>query len=189
MKLLRKSLERVDAWQQRHGPPSFLFGVVKKFGDDSAGNLAALVAYYGFLSIFPLLLVLTTLLGLFFAHDAALQHRILHSAVGQFPIVGRQLSGKHGVQSLHSGSLVGLVVGLLGLVWGSFGVSQAAQRAMAEVWNVPQKNRPGFLPRLGRSVAFVALLGVDVVITTFLAGLVTLGHGALWFHILAAWWG
>ncbi len=186
MKPLKKVVKRVDAWQQQHGPSSFLFGVIKKFGDDAAGNLAALIAYYGFLSIFPLLLVLTTLLGLFFAHDAALQLRIVHSAVGQFPIVGRQLSGKHGVQSLHSGSLVGLIVGLLGLLWGSFGVSQAAQRAMAEVWNVPQVSRPGFLPRLGRSVAFVALLGVDVVLTTFLAGLVTLGHGALWFQILAA---
>jgi uncharacterized BrkB/YihY/UPF0761 family membrane protein len=183
---LQKTVHRVDAWQQRHGPSSFLFGVVKKFGDDSAGNLAALIAYYGFLSVFPLLLVLITLLGLFFAHDAALQHRILHSAVGQFPIVGRQLAGKNGVQSLHSGSVVGLVVGLLGLIWGSFGVSQAAQRAMAEVWNVPQVSRPGFLPRLGRSVAFVVLLGVDVVLTTFLAGLVTLGHGALWFQVLAA---
>jgi uncharacterized BrkB/YihY/UPF0761 family membrane protein len=53
------------------------------------------------------------------------------------------------------------------------------------VWNVPQASRPGFLPRLGRNVAFVALLGVDVVLTTFLAGLVTLGRGALWFQILA----
>jgi uncharacterized BrkB/YihY/UPF0761 family membrane protein len=176
---------RVDGFQQRHPLPSFAYGVVKKFGDDSAGNLAALIAYYGFLSIFPLLLVLTTLLGLFFAHDAALQNRILHSALHQFPIVGQQLSGKNGVRSLHAGSLLGLIVGLLGLVWGSFGVSQAAQRAMAEVWNVPGVSRPGFLPRLGRSVAFVALLGVDVVVTTFLAGLVTIGHGALWFQVLA----
>jgi uncharacterized BrkB/YihY/UPF0761 family membrane protein len=179
-------VHRIDAFQQRHVLSSFAFGVVKKFGDDSAGNLAALIAYYGFLSIFPLLLVLTTLLGLFFAHDHALQTRIIHSAVGQFPIVGQQLAGKNGVRSLHSGSVIGLIVGLLGLVWGSFGVSQAAQRAMAEVWNIPMVNRPGFLPRLGRSTAFVALLGVDVVVTTFLAGLVTIGHGALWFQILAA---
>jgi uncharacterized BrkB/YihY/UPF0761 family membrane protein len=105
--------------------------------------------------------------------------------VGQFPIVGQQLSGKNGVRSLHSGSVIGLIFGLLGLLWGSFGVSQAAQRAMAEVWDVPVVNRPGFLPRLGRSAAFVALLGVDVVLTTFLAGLVTIGHGALWFRVLA----
>src|SRR5579872_734668 len=160
MNPITKAIHGVDQAQQRHAVPSFVFGVIKKFGDDSAGSLAALIAYYGFLSIFPLLLVLTTLLGLFFAHDAALQNRILHSAVGQFPVVGAQLSGPHGVRSLHSGSLLGLIVGLLGLVWGSFGVSQAAQRAMAEVWNIPGVSRPGFLPRLGRSVSFVALLAV-----------------------------
>jgi uncharacterized BrkB/YihY/UPF0761 family membrane protein len=183
---LAKAVHRVDALQQRHAASAFVFGVVKKFGDDSAGNLAALIAYYGFLSLFPLLLVLTTLLGIFFAHDVALHDRILHSAVGQFPIVGSELDGPRGVGSLRSGSALGLAVGLVGLVWGSFGVSQAAQRAMAEVWNVPGVIRPGFLPRLGRSVGFLALLGVDVVLTTFLAGLVTIGHGAIWFQALAA---
>src|SRR5580658_6238939 len=137
MNPLEKSVRRIDGFQQRHRVPAFVFGVMKKFGDDSAGTLAALIAYYGFLSLFPLLLVLTTLLGLFFAHDAAMQHRILDSTVSQFPIVGNQLSGKNGVSSLHAGSAIGLAVGLVGLVWGSFGVSQAAQRAMAEVWNVP----------------------------------------------------
>lgn len=36
----------------------------KKFSDDQAGSLAALIAYYGFVSIFPLLLVLVTVLGI-----------------------------------------------------------------------------------------------------------------------------
>jgi YihY family inner membrane protein len=181
---IEKAVRRVDALQQRFVATSFVFGVIKKFGDDSAGSLAALIAYYGFLSLFPLLLVLTTVLGLFFAHDAAVQTRIVHSTLGQFPIVGQQIA-QHGVGSLHSGSVLGLIVGLLGLVYGSFGVSQAAQRAMAEVWNVPGVIRPGFLPRLGRSVVFLALLGVDVAVTTFLAGLVTIGHGAAWFQVLA----
>ncbi|HEY5026015.1 MAG TPA: YhjD/YihY/BrkB family envelope integrity protein [Acidimicrobiales bacterium] len=158
---------------------------MKKFGDDSAGSLAALIAYYGFLSLFPLLLVLTTVLGLFFSHDAALQTRILNSAVSQFPIVGNQLSGRHGVSSLHAGSGVGLIVGLIGLVWGSFGVSQAAQRAMAEIWNVPGVTRPGFFPRLGRSLEFLAILALDVALTTFLAGTATLGHGPVWSQVLA----
>jgi uncharacterized BrkB/YihY/UPF0761 family membrane protein len=182
---IQRTVRRVDAFQQRHALPSFLFGVVKKFGDDSAGSLAALIAYYGFLSLFPLLLVLTTLLGIFFAHDAALDHRILHSAVRQFPIVGPQLTGPNGVGSLRSGSTIGLIVGLLGLVWGSFGVSQAAQRAMALVWNIPKVARPGFVARLGRNVAFLALLGLDLVLTTFLAGLVTIGHGPLWLQVPA----
>ncbi len=184
MNPLEPVVRRLDGFQQRHLVPSFVFGVMKKFGDDSAGTLAALLAYYGFLSIFPLLLVLTTVLGLFFAHDAALQARILNSAVGQFPIVGKELAGPNGVRSLHSGSALGLAVGLIGLVWGSLGVSQAAQRAMAEVWNIPGVNRPGFLPRLGRSLEFLALLALDLVLTTFLVGSATLGTGPVWSHVL-----
>jgi uncharacterized BrkB/YihY/UPF0761 family membrane protein len=183
---IERTVRRVDGFQQRHVVPSFVFAVVKKYGDDSAGTLAALIAYYGFLSLFPLLLVLTTVLGIIFTHDASLHARVLHSTLGQFPIVGPQLTGKNGVQSLHAGSLIGLIVGLLGLVWGSLGVSQAAQRAMAEVWNIPKVDRPGFLPRLGRGVGFLALLGLDVVVTTFLAGVVTIGHGATWIQALAA---
>ena len=186
MNLIEKSTHQLDAFQQRHVVPSLVFGVIKKFGDDSAGTLAALITYYGFLSIFPLLLVLTTLLSLLFAHDSALQARIVHSAVGQFPVVGSQLAGPHGVSSLRSGSVVGLFVGLIGLIWGSFGISQAAQRAMAEVWNVPGVIRPGFLPRLGRSTAFLAVLALDLVFTTFLAGFVTFGHKGAWLQILVA---
>jgi uncharacterized BrkB/YihY/UPF0761 family membrane protein len=186
MNPVEKAVRRFDRFQQRHPAPAFLFGVIKKFGDDSAGTLAALIAYYGFLSLFPLLLVLTTVLGLFFAHDTGLQHRIINSAVGQFPIIGSQLAGPQGVKSLHAGSVLGLTVGLVGLVWGSFGISQAAQRAMAEVWNVPRVVRPGFFPRLGRSVAFLALLAINVITTTFLAALVTLSHGAIWFRVLVA---
>ena len=37
--------------------------VIRKFGNDQAGGLAALIAYYAFFSIFPLLLVFTTILA------------------------------------------------------------------------------------------------------------------------------
>ena len=184
MRVLEKPLRRLDDWQRARVAPAFVVGVVKKFGDDSAGMLAALIAYYGFLSLFPLLLVLITILGLVFAHDASLQNRILHSTLGQFPIVGRQLAGPHGVRSLRAGSEVGLAVGLVGLLWGSQGVSQAAQRAMADVWDLARPVRPGFAARLGRSLAFLLLLGLDVVVTTLLAGFVTLGRGAPWFHLV-----
>ncbi len=185
MNPMEKAVRRVDDFQQRHASTALLFGVVKKFGDDAGGSLTALLAYYGFLSIFPLLLLLITLLGLFFAHDAALQHRVVDSALVQFPIVGKQLAGPHGIGSLRSGSAVGLVVGLVGLLWGSMGVTQAGQRAMAEVWNVPGKTRPGFVPRLGRSLEFLGVLGIDLVLSTALAGFVTFGGGAPWIRAVA----
>lgn len=168
-----RGIRSIDSFQQRTFPFNFAFAVVKKFGDDSAGSQAALIAYFGFLSIFPLLLVLITVLSM--VVSPATEHRIVHSAISQFPIVGNQLSGANGIHKLKSGSVAGLIVGLLGLVWGSLGITQAAQKAMAEVWNVPGVVRPGFLPRLGRSGAFLVVLFVDVIVTTALASVTTFG--------------
>jgi len=158
--------------------------VAKKYVEDRGPSLAALLAYYGVLSVFPLLLVLFTLLGLLFSHDAALQHRVIHSALSQFPVVGKQLDGHDGISQLREKGL-GLAVGLLGLFWGSIGVTKAGQRAMADVWNVPQLHRPHFVRRIGRSVEFLGVLVLDVVLTTALAGLVTFDAHAVWFQVLA----
>jgi YihY family inner membrane protein len=149
--------------------------VVRKFGDDSAGSLAALMAYYGFLALFPLLLVLITVLGLLFANDPGFQQRVVDSTLSQFPIVGNQLAGPHGVHSLRASSVVGLVIGLIVLLWASMGVTQAAQKAMAEVWNVPPVDRPGFVPRLVRGVEFVGVLGLNSVVITVVAGFASFG--------------
>jgi YihY family inner membrane protein len=176
MNAIQRTLKKVDAFQQRTPPLAFGWAVVKKFGDDSAGSLAALVAYYGFLSLFPLLLVLITILGLVLT--PSLSHKVVDSALGQFPIIGPQLAGPNGVHALKEGSVVGLIVGLAGLIWGSLGITQAAQRAMAQVWNVPGTERPGAFAKLGRGVGFLVLLLVDVVATTVLAGFATFaGHG------------
>jgi YihY family inner membrane protein len=157
---------------------------VKKYVEDRGPSLAALLAYYGVLSVFPLLLVLFTVLGVLFSHDAGLQHRVIHSALSQFPVVGRQLDGHDAISALREKGL-GLAVGLLGLVWGSLGVTKAGQRAMADVWNVPQLHRPHFMRRVGRSVEFLGVLVLDVVLSTALAGLVTIGSHAFWFQALA----
>src|SRR6266508_3088652 len=84
---VRRSLERLDRFQQRNRVLALPFAVVRKFGDDQAGNLAALLAYYGFFSLFPLLLVLVTVLGFVLAGRSKLQARILDSALAQFPVI------------------------------------------------------------------------------------------------------
>ena len=116
---IKKLILRIDGFQQRQRLTAYVFGVVKKYGDDGCGSLAALIAYYGFLSIFPLLLILFTLLGLIFGHDAALQQRVIHSALAQFPVVGKQLARPGGISSLKSTSVAGLAVSVAILLWGS----------------------------------------------------------------------
>jgi YihY family inner membrane protein len=184
MVLIKKVILRFDVYQQDHSSVAFVIGVARKYVEDRGPSLAALLAYYGLLSLFPLLLVLFTALGLLFSHDLTLQHRVIHSALSQFPVVGRQLDGRDGITELREKGL-GLAFGLVGLFWGSIGVTKAGQRAMADVWNVPQLNRPHFLKRIWRSVQFLGVLVLDVVLSTALAGLVTFDDHAVWFQTLA----
>src|SRR5215216_4299342 len=102
-------LGKVDRLQQRHPWTAFPVAVWKKFGDDNGGRLAGQLTYYGFLSLFPLLLVSVTILGFVLDGRPDLQQKILDSAVSQFPIIGDQL--RQNVASL-KGSVVALVIGI-----------------------------------------------------------------------------
>ena len=164
-----------DDFQRDHPWAGFPFAVVKKFGDDGAGNLAALIAYYGFFSLFPLLLVLVTVLGFALHGDPSLQHRVVTSALGQFPVIGDQL--QKNVGSL-SGSGLALGLGLAGTLWGGLGVASAAQTAFNDVWGVPMAERPGFVGSLWRNVAVLAVIGVGSVATTGLSGVGSSGSAA-----------
>jgi YihY family inner membrane protein len=171
VELVDRVADGADSWQQRHTPVAFVFGVIKKFGEDQGGHLAALMTYYGFLSIFPLLLVFVTTLGFFLHDNPSLRHDLLNSALADFPIIGAQLQK---IVPALGGNGIGLFVGIVGLVWGSLGVAQVAQHTMAEVWNIPIKERPNFFARLGRSLLILAVLSFAIVATTVLASVATL---------------
>jgi uncharacterized BrkB/YihY/UPF0761 family membrane protein len=131
--------------------------------------------------LFPLLLLLVTGLGFVLGHNPDLQRRIVDSALSEFPIIGTEL--RNSVNALH-GSGLALFIGVIGLLWGSLGVSQAAQHAMAEVWNIPGRERPGFFPRLGRSFSIIALLASGLVATTALSGVGTATGPAMFWRVL-----
>ncbi len=166
----RSLLDRFDRCQQRHPLLAVPVAVVRKFGDDQAGNLAALLAYYGFFSLFPLLLVLVTVLDFALAGNTDLQSRVLDSALAQFPVIGDQLR-----QNLGSvqGSGLALAVGLIGTFWAGLGVTQQAQDAMNIAWEVPRERWPRLVQRLARGLAVLAVLGGGTLASTALSGLGT----------------
>jgi YihY family inner membrane protein len=168
MNLAMRLVRRVDRAQQGFGPAAFAFGVVKKFGDDRAGSLAALVAFYGFLSLFPLLLLLVTVLGIVAGGDRGLRNRIEGSALSQFPVIGDKLHASIG--ALHDNSGIGLAIGMVGLLWGSQRAVNAAQYAMAQVWNVPAVSRPSYWARMARTYLMIGALGVFLLLGTVAAG-------------------
>jgi YihY family inner membrane protein len=174
MNIAERGIRRIDKAQQAHTPSAFAFGVVKKYGDDNGGALAASLSHSAFVAVFPLLLVLVTILGLAAAGDPSLRSEVLHAVARQFPLIGNQLAGN--VHALRRSSVIGLLIGLLGLVWGATGLAQAGMFTMAQVWNLPGPARIGYLQRLGRCLVFLGVLGSGVIVTTLLTGLDTYGH-------------
>jgi YihY family inner membrane protein len=155
-----------DGWQQRSPLLAFAFAVVRKFGDDQAGGLAGLIAYYAFFSVFPLLLVFVTVVGFVLGSDNELTSRALNS----FPVIGREIA-----RGSLRGSGLALILGMLLAVWAGMRVVQAMQEAMNRVWNVPMTRRPGFLERLGRSLVMLVILGAATIGATILSGVGTSG--------------
>jgi uncharacterized BrkB/YihY/UPF0761 family membrane protein len=167
---LRQLTGAVDRWQRRTAWAGVPYAVMKKFGDDNANLVVVALAWYGFTAIFPLLLVMMTALGFIGAQSIGTDIiRTLH----EFPVIGSSFNPAS-PNALH-GSTLGLVIGLIGLVYGAQGVTQTAQQAMATVWNIPQVQRTGFLPRLGRSLAGLVTIGGAFVVNAFVTSYATGG--------------
>lgn len=165
------TVERIDSYQRQHQRAGFPIAVLYKFFDDGGGHLAALITYYGFLSLFPLLLLASTILGIVLRGNPHAQQQVLSSALAQFPVIGKQLT-----QPEHlSGGTVAIVVGSAGALYGGLGVALAGQAAMNTIWSVPKNNRPNPIKARGRALLLLATVGMAVLLTT---GLSALGGGA-----------
>lgn len=166
--------QRLDRFQRRHTWAAFPLAVAYKFYDDYGGYLAALIAYYGFVSLFPLLLLLSTVLGFVLSNNPDLQRQVIDSALSQFPVVGDQLSDPRHI----GGGTVGLVVGIAGSLYGGLGVAQATQYAMNTAWSVPRNLRPNAVLARGRSLLLVGTGGLGLLGTTALSALAGSGAGS-----------
>ena len=158
----------MDAWQRRNRVAGFLWAVQKKYADDQGGHLSALVTYYGFLSVFPLLLATFTIIAYVLAGDSSAAAS-LEAHIRSYPIIDKIAPGLT-KGTLH-GSPLALAVAVLGLLWGSQGLAQVAQFTMDQAWNVPNRNRPGFLNRTVRSFGWYLTFGIGVVVATFVTSL------------------
>jgi YihY family inner membrane protein len=173
-----RQVRRADRFQQRHAVIAFPWAVAQKFGNDQAGGKAALMAYYGLFALFPLLLLLATILGFVLAGNPALRDQLIGSALGNIPVIGEQLRSE--VHPL-AGNTAALVIGIIGTLYGSLGVGFAAQNAMNTVWNIPYVRWPNIWTRYARTFGVIGLLGLASVSSTALAAFATAvarGQGA-----------
>jgi len=161
---------RFDRYQREHPWLGFPLAVRQKYSDDKGGYLAATVSYYGFFSIFPLLLLFVTILGYVLRGHPHLRQEILDSALGQFPVIGSQLE----VHSLKGNGLA-LAIGAVGALWAGMGVVLALEFAFDQLWGVPLVHRADFLRSRLRALLILLLIGGGSVLATLLAGTGTNG--------------
>jgi membrane protein len=158
-------VDRVDGFQRRHPVIGFPVAVIYKFFDDQGAYLAAIVTYYAFVAIFPMLLIASSVLGFLIQGNEELRQSLLDTALRTFPIVGTQLGAPDGLQ----GSLSAVVVGSIASMYGVLGLAAAAQNALNVAWAVPRNSR--FNPVIGRFRGFLwfALAGMVLIATTSLS--------------------
>jgi membrane protein len=167
MNFVTRLLDKADNLQQSHAWLAVPIATVKKFGDDQAGKLAALIAYFAFGSLFPLLLVLVTILDLVVRNNEKLKMQLLDSALSQYPVIGQQL--KTSVQGGINKTGLALLIGIVLTIFGALGVGAAMQNALNTVWGVPLYQRPRFPWSLLRSAGVILILGPGQLATIVLS--------------------
>ncbi len=179
--------DRADAFQQRHWSSAVPGAVVRKYSDDQAGRLAGQISHAGFLAVFPLLLVLLTVVGIVLTGHPGLQDHIINSALRQFPVLGSDLTKN--VHQLSTTNTLALVIGLVWLLYGSMKLSRSAQVMMAVVWDIDRDELPDFWHWIPRATGFLAVLGVGFIAGGALAGLGAfgrLGLASAWVGLVAS---
>lgn len=159
---------KIDRFQQAHVVPAFAYGIIKKYGDDQGGYLAALITYYGFLSIFPLLLAFFTIAAWVLKGNTSTLHT-LENHLGDYPIIGQAVTSLAG--HTLSGSVLALVIGVVVLILGAQGLAQTLIFVCDQIWNIPYHERIGTLPKYIRGITWYAIFGLGVLASTFLNSL------------------
>jgi len=182
MNIFEKSFKKFNEFQQRHNAIGFPVAVIKKYGDDQAGHKAALFTYYAFLSLFPLLLLLTTFTNDIVGSHSVLGGKIINSLNSYFPLLGNQLSSH--VHTLHKSGLP-LAVGILFTIYGTRGVADAFRHGVQDIWMVKKSDRDGFPASLFRSFGLIVIGGLGFIAASIISGLALVAGQGLEFRILS----
>lgn len=163
MNKIQRTINSFNKFQQRHAVIGFPVAVLKKYGDDAAGNQAALITYFGFVSLFPLLLVLFSTLNFLTNHNEKIEHRVASATLHYFPVSAQEIYSN--IHSVH-GSGLGIVMVLLITLYGARGIASALQNASNKLWLIPKKDRPDFWHTTARSLGIIVLGGGGMIVTT-----------------------
>lgn len=183
MNIFQKIIAKADATQRKHAFLAFPYAVTKKYGEDNAGYQAALLTYYGFLSLFPLLLVLTTIAHMVAGSNPELQRSIVDSVTKYFPAFGGQLSNS--TQTI-GGNGPALIIGTLFAIYGARGVADAFRHGVYQVWQIPLTERTGFPKSILKSIGILLVSGLGLILGSVSAGYASAIGRGFWTAAITA---
>ena len=163
----------LPALRQRHPAIDFVLTGVDGFRRHKTGRNAALLAYYGFLSVFPLLAVMTTILGFVLQNNPDLQKSIVDSAFANLPIIGAEIQSN---PSEIEGSFFVLISGLATSLWAGSRCFTSAQDGMNDIWDIPEHDRPTLAKKRGRALLAILVVGLSFVASGLLSGVIGVGQ-------------
>ncbi|TDO31483.1 YihY/virulence factor BrkB family protein [Paractinoplanes brasiliensis] len=132
---------------------AFGWAVLRKYFDDGGPREAALITYYGFLSLFPALLLGATIVSRVLARSPGLRDDLIAALVPP----SLQTDITNSVDML-SRSRWALVAGLAGLAYSGSGVVLSAYFTLNHVAGVPWHRRSGLVSRYLRVFAGLAVI-------------------------------
>lgn len=181
MNALTRLIGRVDNYQRTHRIPGFIYAIIKKYGEDNGGYLSAVITYYGLLSLFPLLIVFTTLTQLVLKDNSPLRNRVSTSAAHYFPVIGNQL--QHAVHSPKKTGIA-LFISLLVTLYGARGGASAFQYALNVLWRTSPLRQPPFLKNMLRGFGIIGTAGGGLVLAAILSSYTAVLGGGVIIKIL-----
>lgn len=173
--------ERVVTARGRHGAVDVAVGTLHGFQRHQTARNAAVLTYFGFLSVFPLFMVATSVLGFVLQNNEQLKEDILDTAVAQIPVIGSQIESEAGELE---GSVLAVVIGLLITLWAATRAFAGLQNSFDDVWEIPVDDRENLAIRRLKSVLAIVVIGGSLVLTTALSSFVSLGNFPLGGRVL-----
>jgi membrane protein len=174
MNFVNRIIKSIDRLQRKHPAISFTYAIIKKYGEDNGGYQSSIITYYALLSLFPLLIVFTTVSQLALRSHPGLHAKLVSGLNHYFPIIGNQLQ-----ESVHSPKKAGLalLISLLVTLYGARGGASALQFSINSLWHIPPAKQPPFLKNASRGLGIIFTGGLGFVIAAVLAGYTNiLGH-------------
>jgi YihY family inner membrane protein len=160
---------KVVALRERITVVDVVIGTYEGFVRHLTARNVAVLAYYGVLTIFPLLMAATTILGFVLEDNPDLQEDIIDSAIGQFPVIGNQIQDNAGQIT---GSYWALVIGLVIALWSSMKAFLGLETALDDTWEVPVLERAAMPIRRLRALVGIAVIGLAQLSAVALAAIV-----------------